>query len=320
MGKIVKNLALVVATLIASFTGSLLADNYGVQIGVGYRQDSLSWEQKDLGDLNPRAKSDLHFKDLEIVLLTTKFKGMLGCSFYNRTMFDYGWVVDGNLREQLTISHRREAEHFSHDGLNVEGSFSRAVTHNKIRRNSYVWDFNTGFGLPFSWDLIGFKVAPVIGFAYDRHNLKVRSREQIFAYERRHNSSGFESGNGQKDLECRDLCKRQHSFKTAWWGPYFGFDLAYDSNTCWTAFGEFEVHLGRAERSRNTSNGIDYFDRYKRTKFFWGTTARIGANYVLCQNLYLEAAISYTYRESDEHRDYIRLSSGSARVDLGYLF
>lgn len=313
MGNFVKNLALVVATMATSFSGSLFSDNYGVQVGVGYRQDSLAWEIKDLGALNPRAKSDLHFKDLEIVLLTTKFKGLLGC-FYNRTMFDYGWIVDGNLREELTISHRHDIEHFHHDGLSTEGRFSKAVAHNKVKSDSYVWDFNIAFGVPFDCGCDGFQIAPIIGFSYDRQNIKVHNREFVFANESHH----FPRIHTGKDT--RDSCKKSNSYRTSWWGPFFGFDFSYNSFNCWNVFGEFEVHVGRNERHRHSSIGVHYFDRYGRTKFFWGTTTRLGANYIICDCWYLEAALSYSYWTSDDHRDFVRLSSGTARVDIGYLF
>ncbi len=313
MGKFVKNLTLVFATMVTFLSNPLFSDDYGLQVGVGYRQDSLSWQLKDLGEVNPRVKSNLHFRDVEIVMITTKFKAKLGESIYNHTSYDYGWVVDGNLREELNLNHRRRVEHFNHNGLKTVGSFSRAISHNKLRTSSFVWDLDTKFGLPIDCGCSEYQVAPVVGFSYNRQSFKARNRERLFESGTKHKPH-YDSGE-----DADGFCKNTNSYRTGWWGPYFGFDLLYNS-FCWNAFGNFEVHLGRVERKRNSRNGPQYIDSYERTKFFWGTTTRIGANYVLCENWYLEAAVSYTYWTSDDHRDFLRLSSGKVRLDAGYMF
>ena len=46
----------------------------------------------------------------------------------------------------------------------------------------------------------------------------------------------------------------------------------------------------------------------------------IGENYALCENWYLEGAISYTHWASNKHRDSVYFSSGTARLDAGYRF
>jgi hypothetical protein len=312
MRNLVTKLALVVATVATSFSGMASADTYGLQVGLGYRQDSLQWQIKDLGQVNPHSKSNIHFKDLEIVLLGAKFKGMLGCSVYNRTSFDYGWIVDGNVREEVEIYRRDNVNHFDHRGVIAEGSYNKAVIHNKEKSNSYVWDFNIGFGIPYQCFWEGFQIAPMIGFAYDREQIKVHNKEQIHA--------DFSHSHPRVTCGGNEHCHGSNTYRASWWGPYLGFDFSYTTDNCWNVFGEFEVHLGSAERHRSSLTGVKYFDHYDRSKFFWGTTTRLGTNYIVCENWYVEAALAYTYWTSNNHRDYLRISSGSLRVDVGYLF
>lgn len=306
--------------LMSSFTAVLSADMIstfgiqgGIQGGVGYRQDSISWKMEDFEKVNPTANSDVHFKDLEIILLGVKFKGLLAPSLYSRASFDYGWIIDGSMREELTLNNRHKSDHFDNNGLLTEGRFNRAVVYNKEKGNSYVFDLDIGFGLPFYCCCDTFQIAPMIGFSYDRQQIKIGNRERIFAHPNRHFPQIL-SGD-----EVRHCTKSSYSFSTAWWGPWIGFDFFYVVN-CWNLFGEFELHYGRAERNRNSSVGIEYFDHYSRTKTFWGTTSRLGANYTCDENWYIEATISYTHWASNMHRDTLYLSSGTARLDAGYRF
>ncbi|MBA3239417.1 MAG: hypothetical protein H0T62_13895 [Parachlamydiaceae bacterium] len=314
MKNLVTKLALAVATASSSYTGAINADLYGFEIGVGYRQDSILWKMEDHGAVAPHVESDLHFKDLEIVVLGARFKGLLGESFYSRASFDYGWIVDGTLREELNIENRHDTTHFDHNGVFTDGRYSKAVVHNRESGNSYVWDFNLAFGVPYQFGCEGLQIAPMIGFSYDRQHIKIRNKENLWAHPDRHFSS-IETGD-----HAHNNCKSKSTFKTSWWGPWIGFDLSYVSDNCWTFFGEFELHGGRVERDRNSSIGVSFFDRYDRTKCFWGTTTRLGTNYVLCDNWYLEGAISFSHWCSTSHRDDLYWSSGGVRIDAGYLF
>lgn len=309
-------LTVAVATLVTSLASFAFADGfgtYGLQGGIGYRQDSIVWKMDDLERVNPNCDSNLHFKDLEIIVLGAKFKGLLGCSLYTRASFDYGWIFDGSLREELSLQHRHESAHFDHNGLLTEGRYNRAVVHNKEKGNSYVWDLNLAVGIPFQCLCDGFQIAPMVGFSYDRQQIKIHNKERMFANHHRHLPQII------SDARIKDCTKGTNTYRASWWGPWIGFDFSYAVN-CWSLFGEFEFHFGRAERNRNSSVGVQYFDVYKRTKNFWGTTTRLGANYELCDNWYLEAAVSYSHWVSNVHRDSLYFSSGTARLDAGYRF
>lgn len=313
-------MACISALLVTSFASALSANMFdafaiqgGIQGGLGYRQDSIIWKIHDLERVNPTASSNVHFKDLEIILLEAKFRGLIGSTFYTRASLDYGWVIDGTVREELTVNHRHECAHFDHNGVLTEGRFNRAVLHNKQKHNSYVWDIDIGFGIPFEWCCEGFKIAPMIGFAYDSQQIKTHNKERILA----NRSTHFPQILSGESIKHKT--KSSHTFRAAWWGPWIGFDFCYAID-CWNLFGEFELQFGRVERKRSSKVGVPYFDNYSRTKDFWGTTTRLGANYTLSENWYLEATLSYTHLASNVHRDSIYFSSGTARLDAGYRF
>lgn len=295
----------------ASIVGNASADVYGAQFGMGYRQDSIRWDMEESSQINPRIKSNLHFDDLEIFFLGAKFKGLIGNSFYARLGFDYGWICDGKLRQTLSVTKRDEVRRFGQTGVVVEGDYDSVTLHDREFGNNYVWDLNIGFGMPFNCFCEGFQVAPMIGFSYNRQHLKYRNSGNVRVHV---------SGENADLLPSSDHRNVHSTFNTGWWGPMVGLDLTYVSPECWSVFGEMEVHFGRVERDRSSACGVKFFDKYKRTKDFWGTSWRAGFNYIICQDLYVESVVSYSRWMSHYSKDHLDWSSASIRVDLGYLF
>lgn len=291
--------------------GDVSANVYGAQIGMGYRQDSIRWNIEESSLINPRIKSNLHFEDLEIFQLSSKFKGLVGNSFYGRLGFNYGWICDGKLRQTISIKKREEVRRFSDSGVAVEGDFDNITVHNREFGNNYVWDLDIAVGMPFEFGCEGLQIAPMVGFSYNRQHLKYRNHDNIFVHVTSHHAEIVPSGEG---------CNFHSTFNTGWWGPMVGLDLSFISPQCWSAFGEIEIHFGRVQRDRVSRTGVAFFDKYKRTKDFWGSTWKLGFNYIVCEDWYVEVMASYARWMSHYSRDHIDWSSASVRCDLGYLF
>lgn len=308
-----KNFRLTTIAILSCTAAQLSADMTHVQIGTGYRQDSITLNVKERGTLNPRAKSNRHFKDLEIVTVGGRIRNTLGCcSAYVRASFDYGFVLDGKVRDELTLTDRNEIDQFHHSGFATEGNFSRSIIHNTVKDNSFVWDFDLAFGYPINCGCDDLEFAPAIGFSLNRQQLHVKGRASFedaslsdISSERIRNISAHGKGS---------------SFRTSWWGPWLGFDFAYNSPDCWNLYGSFEFHFGRARRQVNAHTGSCYFDSYRRTKTFYGPLFRLGTNYMFCENWYADANVSYQKFYSNNNRDHISWSSGQLRLDLGYVF
>jgi hypothetical protein len=336
MKKFASKMAAIAATTVVSISAYSFADSEAVQIGLGYRQDSIKWKLEDFGVINPRADAHLHYRDLEIVLIGGKAKTNFGCNGYARVCFDYGWVLDGRLREKVELRDRSEAEHFRNNGVLVEGDYATATIKNREKGNSYVWDLNFAVGYPIDCGCSSFQFAPMIGFSWDRQHLKFKSNRDLnfsedfsdgsFVVAVDDSSSSdssdfpFSSSSSSSDSSRRDSSSHRSTFQTSYWGPWVGFDVYYNCQSCWNVFGEFELHFGRAERKANSRVGIDFLDGYSATKNFWGPTFRVGGNYNFCDCWYMEGAVSYLYWMSYGCRDRLYWSSATVRFDLGYIF
>jgi len=333
MKTLVTKLAATMATVAIPLTGIVFADTHGFTVDLGYRQDSVQWKMEDRGEVNPRPTSNLHFKDLEIFELGVGYKGLLGCS-YARARFDYGWILDGRLREQFELKDRFSGStgRFDHDAFITEGDFIRGITHNKVKSTSYVWDLNIAIGMPFDLDCEHLQIAPLIGFSYDRQNIRVRGREHVrvdgsgsselaFVEDSGFGSSSKASSADSDISSSSDSNHRHHGskFRTAWWGPWVGFDVSYNCE-CVNLYGEFEFHFGRAERERNSNTDEQYVDRYKRTKSFWGPSLRVGTNYLICEDWYVDGSVGYKQWFSHSSRDHFYWKSADIRFDIGYIF
>lgn len=313
MKKTIFTLTAMATAFLMSFATPLKADTTFIQGGIGYRQDSITLNVKERSSINPRAKSDRHFKDLEIFVLGGQLKSTLGSyDAYVRGSFDYGFVVDGKLRNSLLIQDRNELFEFRRSGYTSEGEYLCSTVHNTVKDNSYVWDLNIAFAYPFSFGCDGLQFAPAVGFSWDRQRLHVKgapcqTNVELF----------------QNDLENFGLTGARRGKSTycgSWWGPWLGFDFAYNTATSWNVYGAFEFHFGRARRQTSSHTERDYIDQYRRTKAFYGPLFRLGASYMLTEHWYADAHVTYWKYFSSAHRDHLAWGSGSIRFDAGYVF
>ncbi len=297
----------IATTAVLSSAVFLSADNTRIDAGVGYRQDSITLNIKERGSANPRAKSNRHFKNIEIVTVGTQLNSTLGCSeAYVRGEFDWGFVVDGQVRDQLKVADRLDVVEFHHSGIVIDGDYVDTVVHNNLKTNSYVWDFDIAFGYPFECGCSELKVSPVVGFSLNHQQLKLKGRT---AFE--------EAGFNDESFVCSS---NRSDFRANWWGPYLGFDFDYNSPECWNLYGAFEFHFGRARRIANSHTGSDFIDGYRCTKIFYGPLFRLGTYYVLSEDWYVDASLVYKKYFSDNNHDKISWASGSIQVDLGHTF
>jgi hypothetical protein len=306
--KFFKLTALATTTLL-SCAAMLPADTTFVELGVGYRQDSITLNVKERGGCNPQAKANRHFKDLEIVTVGTRLKTTFGCSdAYLRASFDWGFVVDGKVRDQLTVTDRNEVSQDCRSNHTVEGDYLSTTVHNRTKNSSYVWDLDIAFAYPMHCGCDDFVVAPAIGFTVDRQHLKVKGTTSFCdqAFSSKSSSSDAQKGHGS-------------NYRASWWGPWLGFDFAYNSPDCWNVYGAFEFHFGRARRVANSHTNSN-IDQYHHTKTFYGPLFRLGTGYMFCENWYVDANVSYQKFFSDTNRDNISWASAKFVVDVGYVF
>lgn len=315
MKKSIFSLTAVITPILLSCAFPLAADTTHIQAGIGYRQDSITLDLKDHGSVNPKVKSERHFKNLDILLLGAKLKTTLGsCDAYIRGSFDYGFVLNGKLRDNLNIKNRRETCEFHRNGHFTEGHYLNSTVHNKVKSNSYVWDADIAFAYPIQWGCEGFEIAPAVGFTVDRQQLHVKGIR---------NGCDESSPESDAEFDAFRLAKthgHKSSLSGTWWSPWIGFDFTYNTCDCWDIYGTFEFHVGNARRHVSSSTSRKFVDNYKHSKTFYGPLFKLGTIYMFCENLYADANITYWKYFSNVSRDHLSWASGSIRLDIGYVF
>ncbi|MBA2728204.1 MAG: hypothetical protein H0U49_08555 [Parachlamydiaceae bacterium] len=331
----IAKMSIAIASAALSLTGLLSADVSSIQVGTGYRQDSLTSVVRQRSNINPRHKTNLHFRDVEIVLLGIKAKSTFGCcDTYVRADFDYGWVLDGKLREKLSRKDRHQESELCHNGFEESGHFHDILSRNDISTKSFVWDLDvafiypTRFGCDDNWTF-----GPGIGFAVNRQQFhgkdrRFHDRESSYSCENSNNEGNSinECSSSSSSSSCSSDSssdRHHHHNRTSWWGPWLGFDFAYNSCDSWNLYGEFEFHFGRVRHSRGAHrcDDSDFRDSYNNTRSFWGPSIKVGTTYTLCENWYLDGSIYYSrFFTVNSNRDDIRWATANIRLDIGYTF
>lgn len=294
--------ALALTTTIA-YTSNVEAGT-SVQFGIGYRSDDINWKVKASDDIAKNTYSHLNFRDLEIFTLQAKLKGVCGDCVYYRIDGQYGWILDGTVREsdQFAVSYPTE----------TQTTIVDVVTHNDVKRN-YVADFNVGIGYPLQNCMCPeLQIVPTLGFAYDTQRMRVKNHDNVVDHL---TSSEISS------IPLSPEGDRHSKYRTTWWGPYIGIDLAYSNCDCWNLYAELEYHFGtRARRERNSDTGYSFFDSYERTKRATGVSVKVGSTYAFACNWFADAYVTYKRFYADDHRDRLTWRTIGVAMDVGYVF
>ncbi len=304
MKNILGRLSTLLLTTTLAFVGEVKADTT-VQFGIGYRSDDVDWKIDFPVNELPESQSKLWFKDIEIFTVQGRIKSSCDCVYY-RIDGEYGWVLDGDVRESDFFSFPVSAV------LTPSTLYTTVhpVTHNDIK-GKYVADFSVAVGYPLQqcW-CSNLQVVPTIGFSYDTQRLRADDHELISddLTTEELNSLGFETG------------ERGHStYRSTWWGPFIGVDLAWSCD-CWNVYGEFEYHFARARRERNSRTGSHFLDSYRRTRSAYGFNFKVGSIYHFNCNWFLDGHVSFKDFTSNRCHDGISWRSFSIGLDLGYVF
>lgn len=320
----IAKMSIAIASAALSLTGLLSADVSSIQVGTGYRQDSLTSNVRQHNNMDQRNKTNLHFRDVEIVLLDVKAKTTFGCcDTYARVDFDYGWVLDGKLREKLSTKHRYSEIEFGRNGFAEYGHFHETLSRNDVSTKSFVWDLDIAFIYPTKCGCDNnWMFGPGIGFAVNRQQFHGKDSHFGESSSSDCASSSYSNEESSSSSSCGSNHRNRHHNRTSWWGPWIGFDFAYDSCDCWNLYGEFEIHFGRVRHSRGSHNeDSDFRSGYNHTRSFWGPSIKIGSTYALCENWYLDGSFFYSkYYSCDSSKDEIRWATANIRLDIGYTF
>jgi len=320
MKKIISALSALLFTTTLAFVGQVEADT-AVQFGIGYRTDYLSSEIGAPDEVRLNTFSKLKFKDLEIFTISAKLKSTCGDCAYYRAYAQYGWILDGDVRESDQIAQISS-------GPLTPSTVSCSINpvfHNDVT-GRYVADFDIAIGYPLQQCLCeGLQLVPTLGFAYDTIRLRSKNHDQLSTSDR----TAFVLNDSDRPVvdacssstSSSSECDPRNKLRATVWGPFIGLDFAYNNqDCCWNLYGEFEFQWARARRERNSHLGLHHIDHYRRSRQAWGWKGKIGSIYFFRCNWYLDGNISYRNVWSHKHHDELKWRSYAVELALGYTF
>ena len=303
--------ALLAATAALSATFSADAD-HAFQMGLGYRQDTITWDVDGKDSTLPYlAEDNLSFRDLDTIFLGGRLKGGLGCLYY-RVDAEYGWIVNGREREKgLWYVAPQTMTNLGDNLKNVQRTIYAATVRNHIKKRN-TFDFDLSIGVPFNLCANEIQLTPMIGYSYNTQRVRVKDHTKL--------GENF-TEEQQETIGMTEFSLGGHSnYRMSWWGPQLGFDMAYATCDCGTYYSEMEFHFARARRQRNSDEGIVY-DNYQKTRSAYIFTWKVGASIALCDCWLVDASLKYVDGFSERSStDKLNWRSGQVRVDAGYRF
>ena len=202
-----------------SFTHAYECDfgiEYSIDVGVGFRQDELHWDQlltpTEFGDPEPEVITKSKWEDLDIWEISVLSDVLFFDHFYARGKASFGRVVGGHNETDL-------ADIFT--SLPVTSIEGKAY-------GSKVHDFNVAVGYLFDicHDRIGF--TPLFGYSRNVQDLRTCNTK-------------FDDS-----PEDDNLFDHAHfDYKSKWRGPWVGLDLYFWPTNDLRLFGAFEYHWGK---------------------------------------------------------------------------
>lgn len=283
-------------TLLVGSTVSYANANTGqVTFEAGYRQDNLSWKNR-FPQHDPLVKNHSSFRDLDIFQIGLRGSTTVGCNLYLRGQAYWGWILDGNVRNSVSLFP-------SFYGFSdVSAGLEFAKDRNAIIDDKYVYGVGAAIGYPFYFCDCTMMLAPVIGYAFDEQDLWVE--DEGFSFNDESGVFFVESGS--------DCCLNKSIFR--WYGPFVGVDFNYRPYCeCWSLWAEIEYHWGCFNGKRD-HRGFDFFDTFKHhSNDASGWVFAVGADYDLC-NCW---TIGFSLKFQDWSANHRRSHDGES---FGYFF
>lgn len=227
------------------------ATDSSLEIGVGYRNDSIKWK-REFCNANPydcdcsnnsrskdSCKSD--WKNLNIWLIEARGSYVTCDCIYLRGSADYGWITSGKFKND-------DNSGFSYFGGGYDNFFSSDRDRKHIRGN--VYDAKIAVGYQFKWCDEALSVAPLIGYSWQGHELR-NGKHDDGSYSSYDYSDSYSYN---CDCDCDDACTysdyssgsssghNKHRMTDRWNGFFIGFDLGYRFCCDWNFFLDYEYH------------------------------------------------------------------------------
>lgn len=301
------------------------------EIGVGWRRDSLKWKVKDMESSHcssMNANSRILFNDIDMYALNGKLR-WIGQHYYIRLTGTYAISDKGRAKQHFNIE---DSSLFYSDSLSV-------YTNNHVKRRSEFYDFELAVGYPLAYCDCRLSVVPLIGFSYDRQNIKVKEKHHHHSGSSSSSYFSVDSSNPFNDCEssnpfscsssseniASELGLHNHrdsaSYRFSWYGPLAGIDIAYALDECWTLFTELEGHfLSNVHRKRKSWTGVSFVDDYHHKGWAYGFDAVVGTSFIIQEDWFSTISVGYKWWKGDSKHDELQWKSVNVNISIGYIF
>ena len=295
-------------------------------LSAGWRRDNLDWKVSDMKGGNnctyAKAKSHLHFNDIELYSIKGKLR-FLGARYYVRLTGTYSSSFKGKAKEQFKLY---SPYAFCKDLYSF-------YSDQPIKKESEFYDFNLVVGYPLLFCNCNLSITPLIGFAYDRQNIRVKnggshssssfSLSSSNEFCDSHSSDPF-SSSSSSDVASKLGIKEGHhasGYRFSWYGPLAGFDFTYRLGSCWTFCGEFQGHfLNQVHRQSDAHSGISFVDHYHHSGSAYGFDGNLAASVALCEGWYSALEVDYKWNKAETKHDQLDWDSIGIHLALGFIF
>jgi hypothetical protein len=233
-----------------------------LQMGVGYRQDSLNFSIAAPSG-SPNILSELTWTDLKTFQIMAISRLTANYGFYMRVNGDYGWILSGRNRDS----------DYNGDDRTLE--FSRSVSDSD---GGSVYDVSVGFGRASNYLNDSLKIVPLLGFSAHGQNLILKNGLQVIS----DNPSLLGPFEGLNS-----------SYRTTWYGPWIGLDVFWAPS--WSIplsfWGSAEYHRTWYHARGHWNLRSDFADDFHNESCANGFVGMVGIDYDLGCNWLLNLVL-----------------------------
>lgn len=225
-----------------------------LEVGVGYRNDSIKWKREfspfsSYYGCSDGSSSDgfhetshLKWNNLNIWLIEARGSYVTCDCIYLRGSADYGWITSGKFKHKNDFSFG--SGYFYGDGFCSD-------EHDKSHIKGNVYDAKLAVGYQFKWCDEALSIAPLVGYSWHGHELRNGHKNHSYDSCDYSSSSYYYSSSGHN----------RHKLNDRWNGFFIGFDLDYRFCCDWNFFIDYEYHWADFH-AKERGNDSELFNRH----------------------------------------------------------
>lgn len=302
-----------------------------LEVGVGYRQDTIEWKTRSHFDSSscatsydscdeylsefPGVNSKLKWKDLSIWQIEMKGKYVTCDNVYLRMNADYGWVTSGKNHDSDRFHFDSSHDHYVSKDCHPSDCSDYDCSRSHAKAKGDVYDVRLAVGYQFKMCDDNFSVAPLIGYSWHGQHLKDK---------RQHDHSSCYTSSSSCDIvpsSCHTVskddcssdssyCGKHTKYNTRWNGPFIGFDFDYRFGCAceWDFFGTYEFHWADYHARGHWAQRPDLPDGFRHhAKTAYGSIFDIGVRWDFCECWTLAVKGEFQWFWADKGRDRARI-------------